>query len=84
MGEQVNEVNNVPETPHSHATTGHEFKHKTVPGILCSEDDFIYNILFYDFPMDRLLFSEKLPQRRGITGILKAGVKRGLDEIEKG
>ena len=43
---------------HSHATTGHEFEHKPVPGILCFENHFIYDIFFQDFPMDRPLFFE--------------------------
>jgi len=34
--------------------------------------------------MNSLLFFEKLPHGRGIARILKAGVKRGLDENEKG
>ena len=69
---------------HPHATTYHEFEDKTVPLILCSEDNFIYDILFQDFPMNSPLFFENLPQNRRIARILKVRIIRGFDKVEEG
>ena len=44
----------------SHATTSHEFEHKSVPGMPSSENDFIDHILFKDFELGHLPYFEKL------------------------
>ena len=67
-----------------HARTGHEFENETIPGIGRSEDDFIDDVFFNYFELSRLPCPEKLSEGRIITRILKIGLNRIFDEIEKG
>jgi hypothetical protein len=67
-----------------HARTGHEFEHKTIPGIGRSEDDLIDYVFFNNFKLGWFPCPEKLPERGIITGILEIGINRIFDEIEKG
>jgi hypothetical protein len=67
----------------SHATTGHELQHETVPGFHCSENDFVNNLLFQNGPMNDLGRFEHFPEHRGAARILKLWIAGVSDEIEE-
>jgi hypothetical protein len=67
-----------------HTPTGHQLQQKTIPGILCSENDFIDHILFKDFELGGFPCPEQFAQRCIVTWVLKIRIDGIVDVIEKG
>ena len=70
--------------PDSHTTLCHQFHHKPVSRIGCSENDLINQVLFDDFPLFRPAGPEYFPQNRRVAGILNLKVNGVADVIEEG
>ena len=67
-----------------HATTGHEFKHKSVSQVISPEYDFINGVLFQYWPRRRFGFFKQLFQDRGITWVLEFRIECAYNKIEEG
>ena len=56
----------------SHAASGHQFQHQSVPGVCGTEDDLINRLLIDDIPLDRLGSLEDLSDDGRVAWIGKS------------
>jgi hypothetical protein len=67
----------------AHTPASHQLKHKTISGIGRPKNDFIYGIFIQDIPLGFYLWSIKLAQQWGITGVYEIRIEVVYYEIEK-
>ena len=68
----------------SHAASGHQFQHQSIPGVCGTKDNFINRLLIHDVPLDRLGALEDLSDDGRVAWIGKSR-QGGVDaEIVEG
>ena len=70
--------------PDPHSPSGHQFQNQSISRFERSENDFIQDLLFQDFPLGDFRNLEEFSHHRVVAGVLQGGFVIVLDEIEEG